>query len=418
MTASRKLGYLVPQFPGQTHIFFWREIAELEQRGVAVDLLSTRPPPAGIVAHDWSDAAMARTTYLGQPDVLAGLAALPRLPYGELLAEVRRDGPGLVKDIALSIPAALRLIRHCRRRDIDHVHVHSCGRAALVAAIARRMGGPRYSLSLHGLLADYGPGQRFKWRHAAFATTVTETLRSAMRAEMPDALPDRVYVQPMGVDTDVLSPVGPYQPVTASEPLRLFCCGRLNPIKGHPDLLTALRRLRDAGRDVTLRIAGEDDEGGTGFRRVLEARITELGLQDDVTLLGAIDAVRVRDEIRTAHIFVLASLQEAIGVALMEAMSCGIPTIGTRTGGVPELIRDGQDGVLVPPGRPEALADAIAALADDPERALKLSQAGRQRILDGFHSGRGADLLIAGVWGGDHVIPRPAPANTERPALR
>ena len=60
MTATRTLGYLVPQFPGQTHIFFWREIAELEKRGVTVDLMSTRHPPAGLVAHDWSAGAMAR----------------------------------------------------------------------------------------------------------------------------------------------------------------------------------------------------------------------------------------------------------------------------------------------------------------------------------------------------------------------
>lgn len=399
MTPPRTLGYLVPQFPGQTHIFFWREIAELEKRGITVDLLSTRPPPTGIMAHDWSQAAMARTTYLGRADVLAGLAALPRLPFGALLTEARLGGAMMLKDIAVSIPAAQRLIRHCRARGIGHVHVHSCGRAALVAAIAQAMGGPRYSLSLHGLLADYGPGQPFKWRHAAFATTVTETLRRAVEAEMPGDLPGSVYVQPMGVDTDVLAPDGAYMPVAKGERLRLFCCGRLNVIKGHVHLLAATRTLIDAGRPVALRIAGEDDAGGSGYRRVLEARIAELGLADSVTLLGAIDADKVRDEIRRAHLFVLASLQEAIGVALMEAMSCAIPTIGTRTGGVAELIRDGQDGLLVPPGDPGALASAIAALADDPARAQSLSKAGRQRIVEGFHSGRGAEVLIRAIWG-------------------
>lgn len=399
MTATRKLGYLVPQFPGQTHIFFWREIAELEKRGVTVDLLSTRPPPAGLVAHDWSAEAISRSTYLGKPDLLAGLAALPRLPFGELMAEARAGGKTMLKDIALSIPAAQRLIRHCRRRGIDHVHVHSCGRAALIAAIARRMGGPRYSLSLHGPLSDYGPGQRFKWRHAAFASIITEKLRAEMQAEMPDALPARLFIQPMGVDTDVLTPDGPYRPVGPGEPLRLFSCGRLNIVKGHQDLMAATRLLLDRGRDVQLAIAGQDDDGGSGYRQVLAARIEELGLGGHVRLLGAVDGARVRDEIRAAHLFVLASWHEPLGVALMEAMSCGTPTIGTNAGGVPELIRDGVDAVLVPPKAPEALADAIAALADDPDRAARLSVAGRQRIVAGFHSGRGAEMLIKGIWG-------------------
>lgn len=399
MTTTRTFGYLVPQFPGQTHIFFWREIAELEKRGVSVDLLSTRHPPAGLVAHDWSVEAMERTTYLGKPDVLAGLSALPRLPYSDLLAEARSEGKAMVKDIAVSIPAAKRLIRHCRVRGIAHVHVHSCGRAALIAAIARRMGGPRYSLSLHGPLSDYGPGQRFKWRHAEFASIITEKLKAEMMAEMPEDLPARLFIQPMGVDTDVLIPTGPYRPVAEGEPLRLFSCGRLNIVKGHQDLMGAVRLLLDQGRDVQLAIAGQDDDGGSGYRKVLDARIAELGLGEHVHLLGAVDAGRVRDEIRAAHLFVLASWHEPLGVALMEAMSCGTPTIGTNAGGVPELIRDGVDAVLVPPKSPEALAEAIASLADDPDRCAMLSVAGRDRIVAGFHSGRGAEMLIKGIWG-------------------
>lgn len=74
MSRRQKIGYLVPQFPGQTHVFFWREIAALEAMGVEPVLFSTRPPPAGLIAHDWSQAAMARTSYLGQltPGAAAG----------------------------------------------------------------------------------------------------------------------------------------------------------------------------------------------------------------------------------------------------------------------------------------------------------------------------------------------------------
>ena len=84
-------------------------------------------------------------------------------------------------------------------------------------------------------------------------------------------------------------------------------------------------------------------------------------------------------------------------VALMEAMSSGVPTIGTAAGGVAELIADGRDGVLVPPGDAGALADAIGALADDPDRAIRLGRAGRARVVEGFGAGRGAQTLIDAV---------------------
>jgi len=173
------LGYLVPQFPGQTHIFFWREIADLERLGAVPHLLSTRPPPPGLVSHDWSDAAIARTTYLGRPTPGHALTGLLRAPWSDILRE--RQGGEFLKDVLICLPAARALIQNCRARGIGHVHAHSCGRAALICALARLMGGPSYSLTLHGALSDYGPGQGFKWRHASFATIITHRLMAEMR---------------------------------------------------------------------------------------------------------------------------------------------------------------------------------------------------------------------------------------------
>lgn len=389
-----RLGYLIPQFPGQTHIFFWRELEALQARGVQPVLLSTRPPPPGLISHEWSAEATARTTYLARMDPAAALGGLVRLPPGDLLSAPRGEPRAFLRDMAMSIPAARRLVDHARREGIDHVHAHSCGRAALIAALAFRMGGPRYSLTLHGPLEDYGPGQRYKWRHAAFATIITEKLRAEAEAELAGYLPPRIAVQAMGVDTGRLSRDTPWQPPRPGEPLRIMSCGRLNQVKGHQDLLQAIRMLRDAGHDARLVIAGEDDAGGTGYRRVIEARIAELGLDDAVTLLGAVSEGEVRRHLLEAHVFALASWHEPLGVALMEAMSCEVPTIGTAAGGVAELIRDGQDGILVPPRDPPAMADAILRLAGDPDLARRLGQAGRERIVSGFGAEAGAETLI------------------------
>lgn len=389
-----RLGYLIPQFPGQTHIFFWRELEALQARGVQPVLLSTRPPPPGLISHEWSAEATARTTYLARMDPAAALGGLVRLPPGDLLSAPRGEPRAFLRDMAMSIPAARRLVDHARREGIDHVHAHSCGRAALIAALAFRMGGPRYSLTLHGPLEDYGPGQRYKWRHAAFATIITEKLRAEAETELAGYLPSRIAVQAMGVDTGRLSRDTPWQPPRPGEPLRIMSCGRLNQVKGHQDLLQAIRMLRNAGHDARLVIAGEDDAGGTGYRRVIEARIAELGLDDAVTLLGAVSEGEVRRHLLEAHVFALASWHEPLGVALMEAMSCEVPTIGTAAGGVAELIRDGQDGILVPPRDPPAMADAILRLAGDPDLARRLGPAGRERIVSGFGAEAGAETLI------------------------
>ena len=399
---DRSFAYLVPQFPGQTHIFFWREIAALESQGVTPVLFSTTPPPPGLISHPWSDQAMQRTTYLASSNPARLAAMLPRLPWPAILTEARRlprdARPVFLRDVLISAPAAHRLARSCKARGITHVHAHSCGRAALIAALAHHAHGLTYSLTLHGHLSDYGTGQRFKWRDAAFVSVITQALKDLLPGQLGDALPARLPLQPMGVDTDSFRRTTPYRPVQKGEALRLFSCGRLNVVKGHRDLIQAVRLLLDMGQPATLEIAGEDDAGGSGYRTELAAQITRLGLSDHVRLLGAISADAVRARLETAHAFVLASWAEPLGVAYMEAMSCEVPTIGTRAGGVPELITNGKDGILVPPRNPHALVDVLVQLAADPDRALRLSRAGRARVVQGFDSRRGADMLIREIW--------------------
>lgn len=399
---EKTFAYLVPQFPGQTHIFFWREIAALEARGVRPVLYSTRPPPPGLISHRWSNQAMRRTTYLASRDPLGLASILPRLPWPAIMAEARSlprpAARAFLRDVLICAPAADRLARDCAARGITHIHAHSCGRAALIAAIAHHAHGLDYSLTLHGHLSDYGVAQRFKWRHAAFVSVITRSLIDLLPDQLGEALPARLPLQPMGVDTDTFRRDAPYVPPIPGQALRLFSCGRLNMVKGHQDLMQAVRLMLDRGQPVTLDIAGEDDTGGSGYRAVLQARITELGLEDHVHLLGAISAEAVRNHLTAAHAFVLASWAEPLGVAYMEAMSCEVPTIGTDAGGVPKLITHGQDGLLVPPQNPQELASALLQLAADPALATLLSQAGRARVVAGFDSSRGADMLIREIW--------------------
>lgn len=394
-----RLGYLVPQFPGQTHIFFWREIAELEARGVEVHLLSTQPPPAGLIAHDWSAEAMRRTSYLVSKNPWHLFRAALSQPWGQFLAQMRADGFAIARDIAVSLPAATRLFEYARANGLDHIHVHSCARGALIAAMCKHMGGPTYSVTLHGPLSDYGPGQPLKWRGASFATIITRKLETEAKAALGAAMPSRIFIRPMGVDTEVLKRTAPYEAPKAGETIKLFSCARLNIVKGHQDAMKAVQHLIQQGVDIKLDIAGEDDAGGSGYRRILEETIEQLGIQDHVRLLGAIDADEVKAKLLEAHLFVLASWHEPLGVAYMEAMSCGVPTIGTDAGGVPEMITSGETAILVPPKSPQALAEAILTLSRNPDELTRLSKAGRAHMQQNYRASLGAETLINGIEG-------------------
>lgn len=265
----------------------------------------------------------------------------------------------------------------------------------MIAALARLChGGPTYSLTLHGPLSDYGPAQALKWRGAAYGTVITRRLLTEVGAELGPEVAARCVVQAMGVDTERFVRTVPYAPPVPGAPLRIFACARLNAVKGHADLMEAVALLVARGIDARLDIAGEDDDGGTGYRGVLEARIAELGLGERVNLLGAVDEAEVLARMNAAHVFALASWHEPLGVAYMEAMSCALPVVGTAAGGVSELITDGEDGVLVPPRDPAAIAAAIARLAADPAYCERLGRAGRARVAAAFDARLGARVIL------------------------
>ena len=187
------------------------------------------------------------------------------------------------------------LAERCRRRvGIEHVVD-----AAHVALFAHLLGGIPYSLTLHGDLGDYGPNQREKWVHCAFGLAVTRRLVAQLTEQLSGSLPASISVAPMGVDIARFTRRAPYEPWREG-PARIFSCGRLNPGKGHSDLIRAVHLLRTRGLDARLAIAGEDDLGGTGYRHSLEALIAELGLSKSVTLLGAISEERVLEQLEVA----------------------------------------------------------------------------------------------------------------------
>src|SRR5262245_16519318 len=252
MSAPFRLGYLVPEFPRQTHIFFWRECEQLRRRGVEPVLLSTRRPPPSACPHEFRDRAAASTHYVFPPPAFT-ILELFRHPVGTFRALRYWLGlAGSLKDRLAYLgllACAAHLSGYCRRQGVTHVHIHSCGQAGLLAAFAERLGGPSYSLTLHNALEDHGPLQRQKWRHARFAIVVTRRLLDEVKREIGSDLPP-TYVASMGVDLEAFRRKTPYRPVELNAPVRVFACGRLHPGKRHDLLIRATRLLRDQGVDT------------------------------------------------------------------------------------------------------------------------------------------------------------------------
>jgi colanic acid/amylovoran biosynthesis glycosyltransferase len=184
-------------------------------------------------------------------------------------------------------------------------------------------------------------------------------------------------VAPLGVDPEIFQRV-PKR--TTAEPFRLLCVGRLVAAKGQHILLAAVDRLVRKGRSIKLCLVGDGPD-----RASLEGEVECRGLRHCVTFTGSVNQDQIGGYYAEADAFVLASFAEGIPVVLMEAMAMEIPCISTMITGIPELIRDGLDGLLVMPSDDRGLALAIEKLIDDEPMRQSLGQAGRQRVLEKYN---------------------------------
>jgi len=288
-----------------------------------------------------------------------------------------------------------------KKKGITHLHVHSCADAANIALFAYKTFGITYSLTLHNPISIWGGNQENKWKHALFGIIIAEWIRKDLSLKLAPHLPTALYLAPMGVDVAKFRRVDGYVP-RKNEELRVFSCARLNPAKGFSVLLSSMALVNQAGLKARLTIAGEDDDGGTGYRKEIEALIDALELKDRVILLGSVSEERVKYELEQAHVFVLASFEEPLGVAIMEAMSMEVPVISTDAGGVPDLL--GHDhGILVPPGNVSALAEAISSIGLNQERAKALSSKGRALIERKYHHQLSAKIISKHLFQGEFI---------------
>lgn len=401
------LGYLVPEFPAQTHIFFWREIRVLQQLGYNVRFISTKRPHPKTVSHSWATEVISQTSYL-HPIKLADMRVSStrlREPrhYKKKAIEIyqyvsRYSGEHtliVLTRLVTLLPYAIRLLTIARVQGWQHVHVGSCGRSAMIAWLASVLGDITYSLSMLGPdFATYGGDQKLKWSRASFGLFQSHQLLEEGRHLLAECLPSNIRIAPVGVNPAQMQRRKTYTSWKPGETCRLYCCARLNPIKGHVHVICALALIRKRGIDAILVIAGEDELGGKGYRRFLESFVAEQNLEDYVEFVGAVSEEKNRSYLEDAHIYLMGSLKEAAGaVATMEAMSMELPVIMTRVGATEELIDSEKDGLLVEKECAQALANAVLKLLFDPDFALAMGKAARTKILHSYSDRVSAEAI-------------------------
>lgn len=386
------IGYLVPEFPGQTHGFFWREILHIEKSGEAVTIFSTRRPKCN-VSHAFSGMAADRTLYLADfrvQDALYWFIAVilsVKVLVRQDVRQLRNEQESWLK-LAMLAVIGTRLRFLCRRQKIDHIHGHSCADAGYILAFCRLSGGPPFSLSLHGDLAIYGRGHGFKFENAKFVACVTDALCGQVREQVPGLTEEPKLIR-MGIELNPDSRKG----ADWSEPreLKIVTVARLNPMKGHRHAIEAVRALRERGILVQYDIIGDGD-----FARGIEIAIGQAGLEDQVRMIGPVANDNIGKSLAVYDAFVLPSVGfgEAAPVAVMEAMSVGIPVVCSIIGGTQEMIRHEDTGFLFAQGDEAALADILAQLAERPEIRQRVGRAGQAHAHANFLTSVSAADLV------------------------
>lgn len=391
-------------YPRLSETFIAQELLGLQQRGLAFEIWSLRHP---------TDAAK----HLMHGQIAAPVRYLPEYLHDEpgrvargILNAVSR--PGFLR----LLPAFLRDLARDRTRnrlrrfgqacvmarelppDIRHLHVHYLHTPASVIRYAALLRGLGWSFSAHAKDIWTTPDweKREKIANAAWGVTCTQDgFRELKR--LSDQ-PDKVALVYHGLDLARFPAPGPRSPRDGSDPadpVRFVTIGRAVAKKGFDDLLEALSRLPGPLHWRLTHI------GGGEMLKALQERARSLGVADRIVWAGAKAQDEVIAALRDADLFVLPSKQAGDGDrdglpnVVMEAASQGLPIIATDFAGIPEFVRPGIEGLLVPPGDIDGLAGALMELAGSPQRRAVLGNGAFARLTGSFSAAAGLDRIAA-----------------------
>ena len=291
---------------------------------------------------------------------------------------------------SIDVVGAVRLRRILAREHYDVVHFHT-SRAHSVAPFARGLA----SAMVVTRRMDYRPNRWFAPYLYLRAVDGVAAISSGVADAMADAgvSRDRITIIPSGVDCDYFRPPSADDRDAArklfgieASTVAVGTVGALETRKGHSHLLEAIAKI--GASSMVCLIAGDGS-----MRNEFEQHAAKLGVSGQVRFLGRVEPSRAL--LWALDIFVFPSLREGLGVAAIEAAACGLPTVASRVGGLAEVVSDGESGILVSPGNPRELADAIGRLAVSAGGRAAMGAAARKRALSRFTMKAMAEQTLA-----------------------
>jgi colanic acid/amylovoran biosynthesis glycosyltransferase len=404
-----RLAVFTAEFPGRINTFFARDMAALVRAGVEIDVFPIYP----LRARYWSavpeylNADVLPRNRVHHVSPLAGLRPTRTASWrrwarfvadtARVRAAAVRFGPDAIVKTEYSCLKAWSWARETSE-PYDHVLAYWGNYTATAAYVFHRLldgddGDVPLSILLHAHdLYERQVFLRQKLLYADNILVVCEFNRRFLAARFPDVFPriaSKVHLHHLGVDVSSITPSFGERPAN-----KCLAVGRLDPSKGFDDLLRAAAIVHRRGRDITVELVGDGEQMGT-LRRLAES----LGIADRVLFRGwlAFDVVPAAMTDATMLVHPSCGLGDAVPTVIKEAMALGTPVVGSTAVGIPELLDNGQCGLLVPERQIEQLADAIERLLVDPALRARLARTARvfaERTFDVWRNGERLAALL------------------------
>jgi len=396
-TASPRVGYVLKRYPRYSETFIVNEILAHEAAGLEIEIFALRSP-TDTHFQDALARVRAPVHYLPAEGLKAAVLWEQLQRAGELLPGAWAKFEAARGEAVIDVYQSMLLAHAVRSRGINHLHAHFATSATTVARLAGRFAEVPYSFTAHAkdiFHEDVNPADlRRKLAEASAVITVSEYNLQYLR-EHYGAAATRVERLFNGLELGRFHYAAPTE-----RPPHIIGVGRLVEKKGFADLIAACALLARRGRTFTCEIVGsgelEDD---------LRARIERLNLQQKVALTGPRPQREIVHCVQKAAVFVAPCIvgedgnRDGLPTVLLEAMALGTPCVSTDVTGIPEVLHDGETGLMAPQHDPTALATAIERLLDDAELRLRLAANARRLIEKEFdiHRNTARQRAIFGI---------------------
>lgn len=395
----KNIAYMLDGFPVASETFIIQEILELKKRGLNIHLFARDridDIPYNALTHSESSRLIDETCYLNPYAMVVNkkmlhLRTFLRHPlrYLRTLSFSYRLGG----ETFIAFKSAPLYVREMKSRNIDHIHAHFARRACTFSMLVSMMTGIPFSFSAHAhdIYASDALNISNHIAAAEFVVTCTACNQRHLREKYGKPAHEKVILNYHGVDTNNFVP-GDRK---TNSRISILSIGRLVEKKGFAYLIKAISILkRSPDVDVSVMIIGDGPQ-----MKTLTGLVRDLHLEDTVHLTGSLPMEEVKDALKRTDIFVLPSRvasngdRDGIPNVILEAMSMSVPVVTTAVSGIPEVIRDGVDGMLMESGTTEAIADAIRVLYRDESLRKTLGENARKRMTGQFHRDNHIDRL-------------------------